>query len=337
MDTFGLQFRVTLFGESHGPALGVTVDGIPAGVPVSPEDFIDDISRRSPSGKGPGATSRRESDVPEILSGVYNGCTTGAPLTVIFRNEDMRPGDYSLFEEIPRPGHADFTASVKYNYFNDIRGGGHFSGRLTLPLVAAGVIAKAVLNDVFKDTGGCLVSSHICEIGGYTSETEINELLEDCIRESDSVGGVVECRVKGLAAGVGEPFFDSVESVISHAVFSVPGIRGIEFGDGFASARMRGSEHNDPYVDSAGHTAKNGAGGVNGGISNGNEIVFRVAVKPASSIGRPQSTYNFVTESMDVLEIPGRHDCCIALRVPVVIEAVTAISLADLVLRGRIG
>lgn len=327
MNTFGTIFRLSIFGESHGPCIGVTLDGVPAGLPLSTEDFLPDLERRRPG--LPGTTARCESDIPEILSGTCGGTTTGAPLTIIFRNEDTRPSDYSLFESIPRPGHADFTSSVKYNYFNDLRGSGHFSGRMTLALVAAGTVARKILDDA----GGCLVTSRLVSVGGQTDPDEMDLAVRSAAADGDSVGGIVECRVKGLVPGVGEPFFDSVESMLAHAVFSIPGIRGIEFGDGFASASMRGSEHNDPFIDSSGHTSRNGAGGINGGISNGNELVFRAAVKPASSISRPQQTYDFVNECMTTLSIPGRHDSCIALRAGVVIEAVTAIVLADLVLR----
>ena len=291
-----------------------------------------------------------ETDEPEILSGVYNGYTTGAPMAIIFRNRNTRSGDYKLFNDVPRPGHADYTASVKWLDFNDPRGGGHFSGRLTLPIVAAGVVAKKMCS--------CDIQAQLVEVGGVTREealkTAVNEpvadseiwrdVLDEAIREKDSVGGIVECVTTGLPAGIGEPFFDSVEALVSHAIFSIPGVRGIEFGDGFASARMKGSEHNDPFDSIGGdnviacwvkdpvvcHPSKNGAGGVNGGITNGNPLVFRVAFKPTSSIGKAQKTFNFATGQMTELEIPGRHDACFALRTPPVVEAMTAIVLADL-------
>lgn len=351
MDTFGRKFRVSIFGESHGEAIGVVLDGVQPGISLSPEDFSDDILRRKSGPKG--TTPRIETDIPEILSGVYNGFTTGAPLTIIFRNRNTRSGDYKLFNDVPRPGHADYTASVKWLDFNDPRGGGHFSGRLTLPIVAAGVVAKKMC--VFN------IKATILEIGGVTREKAIaalpmefqiapdhlhpsiiwKDVLEEVIREKDSVGGIVECRVDGIPAGLGEPFFDSVESLVSHAVFSIPGVRGIEFGDGFEASRMRGSEHNDPFdmVDNGTglnlhrrvHPSKNGSGGINGGITNGNPLVFRVAFKPTSSIGKTQETFNFATGEMTELEIPGRHDACFALRTPPVVEAMTAIVLADLI------
>ena len=315
MNTFGSNFRVQVFGESHGEAIGVVVDGVKAGMPLSKDDFMEDILRRKSGATG--TTPRLESDEPEILSGIFEGHTTGAPVAVIFRNNNTRSADYESLRDVPRPGHADYTASVKWNGFNDPRGGGHFSGRMTLPIVAAGVIAKKQCGFSFN--------AELIEIGGETDKSKWAGLLETTAREGDSIGGIVECRVIGVPAGLGEPFFDSVESLVSHAVFSIPGVRGIEFGDGFAASRMKGSEHNDalPLV-------KNGAGGVNGGITNGAEIVFRVAFKPTSSIAKTQKTLNIRTGETVNLNVHGRHDTCFALRTPVIVEAVTAIVLADL-------
>ena len=325
MDTFGQKFKVSLFGESHGRALGVVLDGVPAGIPLSAQDFTEDILRRKSGAKG--TTPRIEDDKPEILSGVFGGKTTGAPLAIVFVNNNTRSSDYEIFKVMPRPGHADFAAGVKWDNMNDPRGGGHFSGRLTLPVVAAGVVAKKVLEDV-------LINARLVEVGGVGGGEEAwREVLDNAIAEGDSLGGIVECSAEGIPAGVGEPFFDSVESLLSHAVFSIPGVRGIEFGDGFRAAAMKGSEHNDPIVSESGRCLKNGAGGVNGGLSNGNPIVFRVAFKPTSSIRKPQETFDFSSGRMGTLEIPGRHDVCFALRTPVVVEAMTAIVLADLVLR----
>lgn len=321
MNTFGRNFKVGIFGESHGEAIGVVIDGAKAGMPLSKEDFMGDILRRKSGAKG--TTPRVESDEPEILSGIYEGHTTGAPIAIIFRNSNTRSSDYEALKDVPRPGHADFTASVKWNGFNDPRGGGHFSGRLTLPLVAAGVIAKKQCGFSFK--------ADLTEIGGEVDKAKWPELLDATAKEGDSIGGIVECRVDGVPAGLGEPFFDSVESMISHAVFSIPGVRGIEFGDGFAAARLHGSEHNDPLVATERPMlAKNGAGGVNGGITNGAPIVFRVAFKPTSSIAKTQRTLNTKTEETVDLNVPGRHDVCFALRTPVIVEAVAAIVLADL-------
>lgn len=325
MDTFGQKFKVSLFGESHGRAIGVVLDGVPAGIPLSAQDFTEDILRRKSGAKG--TTPRIEDDKPEILSGVFGGKTTGAPLAIVFVNNNTRSSDYEIFKVMPRPGHADFAAGVKWDNMNDPRGGGHFSGRLTLPVVAAGVVAKKVLEDV-------LINARLVEVGGVGGGEEAwREVLDNAIAEGDSLGGIVECSAEGIPAGVGEPFFDSVESLLSHAVFSIPGVRGIEFGDGFRAAAMKGSEHNDPIVSESGRCLKNGAGGVNGGLSNGNPIVFRVAFKPTSSIRKPQETFDFSSGRMGTLEIPGRHDVCFALRTPVVVEAMTAIVLADLVLR----
>lgn len=318
MNSFGRKFRISIFGESHGPNVGIIIDGCPAGIPLQLDDFAKDLDRRR-SGKA-GTTKRTEEDTPEIVSGWFNGHTTGSPLTIIFQNKDVQSADYQNIVDTPRPGHADWVAKYKFGGYNDPRGGGHFSGRLTLALVAAGVIAKKVIPEVQVHAG-------LIEAGG---SKDIDAAVKNAMDIGDSIGGIVECRARNIPVGLGEPFFDSVESVISHIVFSIPAIKGIEFGSGFASARMFGSENNDPIVDSTGRTATNNAGGITGGISNGNELVFRVAVKPTSSIQKPQSTYSFVTDKVEELKIQGRHDTCIALRVPVVVEAVTAIALADL-------
>jgi chorismate synthase len=312
---------VTIFGESHGEALGVVVDGVPAGIPLSVADFEADLARRRSGGMG--TTPRRESDVPQIVSGVFEGVTTGAPLTVLFRNEDTRSGDYAKLVEHPRPSHADWVAARKFGGHNDYRGGGHFSGRVTLGLVAAGVVAKKILN-------GVNVSARIVEVGGETDPEMFDSVVADAVTVGDSVGGVVECRASGVAVGWGEPFFDSVESVVSHLLFSIPAVKGVEFGSGFAGSRLRGSANNDPIIASDGTTASNNAGGINGGITNGNETVVRIAVKPTASIAAPQQTWNFGTGRVEELTIGGRHDACIALRVPPVAEAAVAIALADL-------
>ena len=348
MNTFGRKFRVSIFGESHGDAIGVVLDGVPAGLDLSEADFAADIDRRRSGAKG--TTPRKEADKPQIVSGVFEGHTTGAPLTIIFRNENTKSQDYSLFAAMPRPGHADLTAALKWDDCQDPRGGGHFSGRLTLPVVAAGVVARKILADAtILDEAPCnKVVARIVELGGIPAEAccetgacdsdlicpAWQEAIDEAIAEGDSLGAVIECVVPNIDPGYGEPFWDSVESVISHAVFAIPGVRGIEFGDGFKAAAMKGSEHNDPIGEDY-RPIKNGAGGVNGGISNGAPVVFRVAFKPTSSIRKAQSTFNFQTGQMDMLEVPGRHDVCYALRAPVVVEAVTAIALADLALLGQ--
>ena len=360
MNTFGTHFSVSIFGESHGPAIGVTIDGMIPGMPLDPADFAEDLQRRS-SG-APGTTARHESDIPEIVSGLYNGRTTGAPLTILFHNEDAHPEDYEGMK--PRPGHADYTARIKYGGFNDPRGGGAFSGRMTVAVVAAGVVAKKLLHFA-------RIHAELVELGGYTDPAQWPAALAAAQAEGDSLGGVVQCTVEGVPPGLGEPFWDSVESNLAHAVFAIPGVRGIEFGDGFAAARMKGSEHNDLFPEhhcchgeehqheeghechchegEDGHHCQHGegehhcnhggdsgeghhcchrhqmqppvtnhAGGVNGGITNGNPVVFRVAFKPTSSI--------------PAAGIPGRHDVCFALRTPVIVEAMAAIVMVDLAL-----
>lgn len=321
MNTMGTLFRVELFGESHGPAVGAIIDGIPAGLALSVEDFAVDLARRRAGAEG--TTPRIEADNPELLSGLYQGRTTGSPLCVVFRNTDTRSADYSNFADTPRPGHADYTGRLKYGGFADPRGSGHFSGRVTAGLVAAGVVAKKIL-------GAARFATTILEAGGHQ---DVTEAVRAAAVAGDSVGALVELRVGSLPAGLGEPFFDTVEGLAARALFAVPGVRGVEFGDGFAAARMRGSEHNDPLLDQAGTTARNGAGGVNGGITNGNELLVRVAMKPASSIAIEQATWNFRTGAMGTLSVPGRHDSCIALRAAVVLEASLAVVLADLSLQ----
>ena len=348
MNTFGRKFRVSIFGESHGEAIGVVLDGVPAGLELSEEDFVKDIDRRRSGAKG--TTPRKESDKPQIVSGVFEGHTTGAPLTILFRNENTKSQDYSLFAAMPRPGHADLTAALKWDDCQDPRGGGHFSGRLTLPVVAAGVVAKKIIADatILDDTPCNEISARIIELGGIPAEAPAQEgdpclsdiqktwqdAIDVAIKEGDSLGAVIECTVPDIDPGYGDPFWDSVESVLAHGVFSIPGVRGIEFGDGFKAAAMKGSQHNDP-IGADGRPVRNGAGGINGGITNGAPIVFRAAFKPTSSIRKAQETFNFATGKMDSLEVPGRHDVCFALRAPVVVEAVTAITLADLIMISR--
>jgi len=476
MNTFGRIFRVTLFGESHGPVVGVSIDGCPAGLPLAEDDFTTDLERRK-GGLQKGTTPRKEDDKPIFITGYFNGKTTGAPLTILFENKNTRSSDYDKIKSVPRPGHADFVAHKKFGGNEDYRGGGHFSGRLTVCLVAAGVVAKKILNLTpgpspkergEKETGYltntseqwkflkdyakqnrkntteaeeklwqevrnrqlkgfkfrrqhpvkgyipdfvCLEQKLIVEIdGGYhntdeqkrldkfradwleengyrmvrvsndevlnnllfvlekisnafkyqniaepnspsplerelegevsieakiieiAGEKKIDAGLQKAIDAKDSVGGIVECTVKGFPVGLGEPFFDSVESVISHAAFSIPAIKGIEFGAGFHAAKMFGSEHNDAIVDASGKTKTNHAGGVVGGITNGNDLVFRVVVKPTSSTPKEQQSWNWQTGQVEKFSVKGRHDLCIALRVPPVLEAVTAIGLADLFL-----
>lgn len=353
MNTFGRKFRVTIFGESHGEAIGVVLNGVPAGLDLCEADFERDLLRRKSGAKG--TTPRLESDKPQILSGVFEGHTTGAPLAILFRNENTKSKDYSQFAAMPRPGHADLTAALRWDDCNDPRGGGHFSGRMTLPVVAAGVVAKKILADatILDETPCSEVNARIVELGGISAchvernETSVGEeilrcaqddmsaewqeAIEKAMKDGDSLGAVVECCVPNIDPGYGEPFWDSVESQIAHAVFAIPGVRGVEFGDGFRAAAMKGSEHNDPIGPDA-RPIKNGAGGVNGGLTSGAPIVFRVAFKPTASISCAQQTFNFETGEMDTLQVKGRHDACFALRCPVIVEAMTAIVLADLAL-----
>jgi chorismate synthase len=320
MNTFGRLFRISILGESHGKCVGILIDGCPAGLGLSPEDFAVDLERRK-SGE-PGTTARREEDIPSIMSGLLNARTTGAPILILLENKDTDSEGYDRIRMTPRPGHADFVAFEKFGGLNDYRGGGTFSGRLTAAFVAAGVVAKKLVQPVS-------IKAQLTEVGGSTA---IAGAIDTAIRTHDSIGGIVECSARGLPVGLGEPFFDSAESLLSHLIFSIPGIKGIEFGAGFACGRMRGSEYNDEIVDRTGKTRTNHAGGINGGITNGNEIVLRVAVKPTSSIPRAQKTINLETGLQQELIVGGRHDTCIALRVPVIVEAATAIVMADLML-----
>jgi chorismate synthase len=327
MNSFGRLFRINIFGESHGESVGVNIDGCPAGLSLPIADFLPDLERRK-GGMQKGTTPRKEDDLPLFKSGLFNETSTGSPITILFENKNTRSGDYEKQRAVPRPGHADFVAHTKFGGFEDYRGGGPFSARLTVGLVAAGVIAKKVLGDV-------RIESTILEIGG---ESDLDKGLQKAIDAKDSIGGIIECRVKGLPIGLGEPFWDSVESVLAHAVFAIPAVRGVEFGTGFAAARMFGSEHNDAIEDMEGRTRTNHAGGVVGGITNGNELVFRLAIKPTSSTPKEQQTLNWDTGQQETFSVKGRHDLCVALRAPVIVEAVTAIVLADFwLLEGRTG
>ncbi len=323
MNSLGKLFKVQIFGESHGECVGIIVDGCPAGLPIDPEDFVEDIERRKGGAKG--TTPRKEEDLPLLKTGVFNGKATGAPILIVVENKNTRSGDYEKQRDFPRPGHADFVASKKFGGHEDYRGGGHFSGRLTVCLVAAGVIAKKILK-------GIEIKAHISEIAGL-KDAEAG--LQRAIDQKDSVGGIVACHVSGLPIGAGEPFFDSLESLLAHAVFAIPAVKGIEFGAGFAAAKMFGVEHNDAILDEKGSTKTNHAGGIVGGISNGNELVFRIAIKPTSSTPKEQETLNWTTHQVETLSVKGRHDLCIALRVPVVLEAVTAIVLVDALRRAN--
>ena len=317
MNSFGTLFKVSIFGESHGECVGVTIDGCPAGLPLSIDDFDTDIERRKGGIKG--ATPRKEDDIPLIKTGLFNGKTTGAPLTILFENKNTRSADYDKQRATPRPGHADFVASKKFGGFEDYRGSGHFSGRLTVCVVAAGVVAKKILASI-------KINATLLQIGG---ETDVEKGLQKAIDAKDTVGGIIECTVDGLPIGLGEPFFNSVESLLAHALFAIPAVKGVEFGAGFTAATMFGSQHNDALLDDTGKTKTNNAGGIVGGLTNGNQLIFRIAVKPTSSTPKEQQSLNWETNTVENFSVKGRHDLCIALRVPVVVEAVTAFVVVD--------
>lgn len=327
MNRFGSLFCVSIFGESHGESVGIVVDGCPAGLSLTIDDFLVDIERRK-GGLQKGTTPRQETDLPIFKSGIFNNKTTGAPICILFENNNTRSEDYQKQRSIPRPGHADFVAHKKFGGFEDFRGGGHFSGRLTVCLVAVGVIAKKILS-----LQNIVPQATITEIGG---ETDIELGLQKAINQKDSIGGIVECKTSNIPLGIGEPFWDSLESQISHAVFAIPAVKGIEFGAGFAAAKMFGVNHNDAIIDDTGKTKTNNAGGIVGGISNGNDLIFRIAIKPTSSTPKEQTSYNWLTNEQDVLSVKGRHDLCIALRVPVVLEAVTALVLVDAMMKAQL-
>jgi chorismate synthase len=289
-------------------------------MPLTGDDFMADLARRKAGAKG--TTPRVEDDIPHFRSGIFNDRSTGAPITIEFDNNNIRSGDYEKQRATPRPGHADFVAHHKYGGFEDYRGGGHFSARLTTGIVAAGVIAKRILAPV-------QISAVLTEAGG---EPDIEAGLQKAIDAKDSIGGIIECRATGLPIGLGEPFWDSAESLLAHAAFAIPAVRGVEFGTGFAAARMFGSEHNDAIINPDGTTRTNHAGGVVGGITNGNDLVYRIAIKPTSSTPKEQQTLNWETNQVEPFSVKGRHDLCVALRAPVILEAMTAIVLADLLM-----
>ena len=351
---WGSKIKLSIFGESHGNAIGITIDGLPAGFSIDMDKIMMEMSRRAP-GKSSLSTPRKESDIPEILSGYFEGKTTGTPLCAIIRNSNTKSKDYSKLKDVMRPGHADYTGAVRYKGFNDYRGGGHFSGRITAPLVFAGAICKQIL-----ELKGIIVSAHINSIGKIKDcsflesdisdkllnsfkEKElplINTKLEDEMRQEilsarssgDSIGGTIECAILGVSPGIGDPFFDSVESTLAHLMFSVPAVKGIEFGKGFDISKMRGSEANDEYYLENGNikTKTNNNGGILGGITNGMPIIFNVAIKPTASIFKEQNTVNIVTMEETTLCIEGRHDPCIVQRALPVIEAVAAIGITEL-------
>lgn len=355
---WGSNIKISIFGESHGNAIGINIDGLPSGFEIDMDKVLFEMDRRAP-GKNSMSTARKESDFPEILSGYFEGKTTGTPLCAIIKNGDTRSKDYTKTKDYMRPGHADFTGYARYDGFNDYRGGGHFSGRITAPLVFAGAICKQIL-----EKRGILIGAHISSIKNITDKEFnnidiskeileslrnmelplINTSLEENIKHTilqakyngDSVGGSIECAVIGINPGVGNPFFDSVESTLAHLIFSVPAVKGIEFGRGFQMTNMSGSECNDEYYYDKDKvkTKTNNNGGVLGGITNGMPILFKVAIKPTASIAKEQNTIDIKNKENVKFRVEGRHDPCIVQRALPVIEAVTAIGILDLI-KGR--
>ena len=353
---WGNRLKVSIFGESHGAGIGITIDGLPSGIEIDMEEVLKEMARRAP-GKSRLSTARKEGDQPEILSGFFEGKTTGTPLCAVIRNSDQHSKDYGKLKDLMRPGHADYPGFIRYNGFNDYRGGGHFSGRITAPLVFAGAVCKQILN-----IKGVNVGAHVKSIGTIYDKSfdeveltkelldnlKINELpllcsekeemMRNAILEArsdcDSVGGTIECTVIGIDAGVGNPFFDSVESTLAHLMFSVPAVKGIEFGKGFEMSELRGSQCNDEYYYDGDKvkTYTNNNGGITGGITNGMPILFKVGIKPTPSIAKKQRTIDIAENKESELIIEGRHDPCIVQRAVPVIEAVTAIGILDLVL-----
>ncbi len=320
-NSYGEILRVTIFGASHAESVGVDIEGVPQGLRLTEELFAADIERRRPMQRGD--TPRHESDIPQIEGTDKEHLTTGESIRISFRNNNIRSKDYTHLVYHPRPSHADLTQRRKYGQEADLAGGGIASGRMTVALVAAGVVAKQLIPNARFET-------KLIEVAGITDVSRFDSLIQEAHSDKDSVGGVVECRVEGVEASLGEPFFDSVESTVAHLLFSIPGVKGVEFGDGFAGCKKRGSERNDAIIDDKGTTLTNNEGGINGGITNGNPIIVRVAIKPTPSIGREQHSYDFSSGRIAPLTIGGRHDACIARRAAVVVEAMVALALADL-------
>lgn len=355
MSSFGTKIKLTVFGESHGDGIGVVLDGVPAGYKIDMDKLLLQMARRAP-GKDKTSTPRLEKDFPNIKSGILNSTTTGAPIACVIENTNTKSGDYSNLLETPRPGHSDYTAYVKYNGFNDIRGAGHFSGRLTAPIVFAGAILRQIL-----EQKGIKIAAHISSVGSardegfnptvisdelinslnessfavISSEAEqsMRDVIEQARKACDSVGGVVECAVVGMPVGVGGPLFDGIEGKLSQAIFAIPAVKGVEFGSGFNSAMLKGSENNDPfeYKNDKVVTTTNNSGGILGGISNGMPIVFRAAFKPTPSIAVEQNTVNLTTKQNAKLVVKGRHDPCVVPRAVSVVEAMAAIAIFDMI------
>ncbi len=352
-NSIGKLFTITSFGESHGRCVGVTIDGCPAGLPLTEEDIQREVDKRRP-GATVAATTRVEEDKVEILSGTFNGHTTGAPICLLIWNKDIDSSEYEKMRFLPRPGHADYTAFIKYGRFNDFRGGGRFSGRITATFVMAGAVAKKLLNLISIE-----IIAHTIEIGGVTATAkepdeirgsvesnplkcadpeaakEMDRVIEKAREENDSVGGIIEGLALNVPVGLGEPVFDTLEGDLAKALFAIPAVKGIEFGSGFSATRKRGSENNDPFTIQNGQivTVTNNAGGILGGISNGMPIVVRVAVKPTPSIARSQETVDMQKMQSASLEVKGRHDTCIVPRAVPVVESMMAVTLCDFAMR----
>ena len=356
---FGKNLTLSIFGESHGPSVGVVIDGFPSGMKLDFDQISREMERRAPK-KVSYSTTRCENDQPEILSGILDHKTTGAPICAVIRNSDAHSSDYSMFRDVPRPSHADYTAALRYQGANDIRGGGHFSGRLMAPLVFAGALCKQYLH-----TKGITIGAHIAEIGGIVddrfsdltltpsllsflnssdfpvmnsdSNQRIHEKIDEAVSNQDSLGGIIECAVLGFPSGVGNPIFRNMESVISSMLFSIPAVKGVEFGEGFGFSKLTGSEANDRFLMENGRviTNSNHNGGINGGITNGMPVVLRAVIKPVSSIAKKQETLNLKTKQIESLKIPGRHDVCLVPRAVCIVEAAVAVSLLDLMLEAN--
>lgn len=324
LNNIGYLYKTTIFGASHEDYCGVLIEGVKPGLKIEEADFWPSLDRRRPGAYG---TPRKESDKPLLVSGIYNSYTTGQPLLIMFKNENKKSSDYDKLINHPRPSHADFVANVKYHGYNDPRGGGPFSGRLTLGLVASGVVASKIFP--------IEIQSEIISLKGESNKEKFKEILAQAKEELDSVGGIIRLTIKNLPIGLGEPYFSSMESELARAIFSVGAVKGVSFGSGFSGTSLFGSEFNDLIIDNQGHTKTNNNGGINGGISNGNDVVINIAVKPTPSIGKKQATFNFKEQQIKDLEIGGRHDTAIILRMPVVLESVCQMVITDLYLRGK--
>lgn len=322
MNSFGTLFKITLYGESHQDAIGIVIDGVTPGLKINWDKVRNDLALRRPGAVG--TTPRVEKDEFEVTSGIFNGHATGSPIHLMIRNENVISKDYTHLRKQPRPGHADYVASIKYKGFQDYRGGGRFSGRLTAPIVAAGSIAKQMLPFKF--------SHQLIQVGSETNMDNLDAYLKKVAEQGESVGGIVEVRVSDMIVGIGEPMFEKLDAKIGQMMFSIPAVKGVEIGTGFSGATKFGSEFNDVYEDATGKTLTNHSGGVSGGISNGNDLVIKVFVKPTSSIGKSQTSFNLETQKKETFEVGGRHDTAIVRRVGIVLENAIAIVLADLYL-----